>query len=169
MRGKPGLTGERRTRYFNTLGQVARLFDQIAPRDSGVREFSRECDGSIVCAESYPLISLGSMGTELTMYVRPRERRVITSEDDYSCRQELSLDFIRLDPVDAEDAVANLDYYSTGTLAVHHGCDVTPTSSRYNELRAMRDALAFVTGAVAVRQVDINMTLCYGRKHVPVN
>lgn len=151
MRGKPGLTNSGRARYYNALWQVAGLFDQIAPRGSEITEVQAPDHSALI--RSYPIINLGTMGTHLTMFIKPRERHVFdTATGELRC-EELSLEFTRFPLDDAEQEVANFSSYTVGTVAVRHGCDILPTTAQYQNVQKMRDALQLVTGALALRCV----------------
>lgn len=151
MRGKPGLTNSGRTRYYSALWQVAGMFDQIAPRGSETTEV-RTPDQSTL-TRSYPLINLGTMGTHLTMFIKPREQQYFNAATGELRYQELSLEFTRFPMDDAEHEVANFSCYSVGTVAVRHGCEVLPTTTQYQDLCRMRSALQLVTGALALRDI----------------
>lgn len=127
------------------------MFDQIAPRGSEVTA-AHTPDQSML-TRSYPLINLGTMGTHLTTFIKPRERQVFditTGEVRYT---ELSLEFTRFPMDDAEHEVANFNSYSIGTVAVSHGCEVLPTTAQYQEVCRMRNALQLVAGALALRDI----------------
>lgn len=151
MRGKPGLTNAGRTRYYNALWQVAGMFDQIAPRGSEVT--AAHAPDQSVLTRSYPLINLGTMGTHLTTFIKPRERQILDTTTGEVRYAELSLEFTRFPMEDAEHEIANFDSYSIGTVAVSHGCDVLPTTAQYQDMRKMRIALELVTSALALHCV----------------
>lgn len=151
MRGKPGLTNAGRTRYYNALWQVAGMFDQIAPRGSEITEV-RAPDHSTL-TRSYPLINLGTMGAHMTIFIKPRERQVFNVATGEMRFQELELEFTKFPLDDAEREAANFAGYAIGTVAVHHGCEVLPTTAQYQDVCRMRNALQLVTGALALRDM----------------